>query len=85
MPLFKRKATVSLKAYDILEQARNLRVNVTDNYYQETRNNTLGRYVILSFTWRFGNFGGNRRGGMRGMPGMGMPGMGGGGYRGGRF
>ena len=25
--------------------------------YQETRNNTLGRYVILSFTWRFGNFG----------------------------
>lgn len=80
MPLFKRKATVSLKAYDLLEQARNLRVNVTDNYYQETRNNTLGRYVILSFTWRFGNFGGNRRGDMRGMPGMG-----GGGYRGGRF
>ena len=82
MPLFKRKATVSLKAYDILEQARNLRVNVTDNSSQETRNNTLGRYVILSFTWRFGNFGGDRKGGMRNMPGM--PGMGGG-YRGGRF
>ena len=64
MPLFKRQATISLKAYDLLEQARNLRVNVTDNYYQETRNNTLGRYVILSFTWRFGTFGGNR-GGMR--------------------
>ena len=81
MPLFKRQATISLKAYDLLEQARNLRVNVTDNYYQETRNNTLGRYVILSFTWRFGTFGGNRggnRGGMRGGPGMGGPGMGGG-------
>ena len=76
MPIFKRQATVSLKAYDLLEQAKNLRVNVTDNYYQETRNNTLGRYVILSFTWRFGNFGGNR-GGMRGGPGgmMGGPGM----------
>ena len=80
MPLFKRQATISLKAYDILDQARNLRVNVTDNYYQETRNNTLGRYVILSFTWRFGSFGGNQRGGgFRGGPGMGGPG----GFRGG--
>ena len=83
MPIFKRQATISLKAYDLLEQAKNLRVNVTDNYYQETRNNTLGRYVILSFTWRFGNFGGNR-GGMRGGPGMGGPGMGGPGMMGGR-
>ena len=56
-PLFRRQATLSLKAYDLLDQARNLRVATTDNYYQETRNNTLGRYVILSFTWRFGNFG----------------------------
>ena len=78
MPIFKRQATISLKAYDLLEQARNLRVNVTDNYYQETRNNTLGRYVILSFTWRFGNFGGQRGGGMRGGPGGGP-----GGFRGG--
>ena len=82
MPIFKRQATVSLKAYDLLEQARNLRVSVTDNYYQETLNNTLGRYVILSFTWRFGTFGGNRgnRGGMGG-PGNfrgGPPMMGGG-------
>ena len=57
MPLFHRMATLSLKAYDMLDQARNLMVTTTDNYYQETRNNTLGRYVMLSFTWRFGNFG----------------------------
>ena len=57
MPLFRRQATLSLKAYDILDQAKNLRVTTTDNYYQETRNNTLGRYIMLSFTWRFGNFG----------------------------
>ena len=56
-PLFKRQATLSLKAYDLLDQARNLRVASTENYYQETRNNTLGRYIMLSFTWRFGNFG----------------------------
>ena len=57
VPMFKRQATLSLKAYDILDQARNLSVVTTDNYYQETRNNTLGRYIMLSFTWRFGNFG----------------------------
>jgi hypothetical protein len=57
MPLFKRQATLSLKAYDLLDQAKNVRVATTDNYYSETRNNTLGRYIMLSFTWRFGNFG----------------------------
>ena len=82
VPLFKRQATLSLRAYDILDQAKNLQVAITDNYYQETRNNTLGRYVMLSFTWRFGNFGG-QRGGRMGGPGMGgrggfRPPMGGG-------
>ena len=88
-PLFHRQATLSLNAYDILDQSKNLRVNITDNYYQETRNNTLGRYIMLTFTWRFGSFGGgNNRGGFR--PGAGGP-MGGGfrggmgGFRGGRF
>ena len=57
VPVFKRQATIALKAYDILDQAKNLTVSDTENYHQEVRNNTLGRYVILSFTWRFGNFG----------------------------
>jgi hypothetical protein len=75
VPMFRRQATLSLNAYDILDQAKNLQVSITDNYYQETRNNTLGRYLMLSFTWRFGNFGGQRRGGQRmGPPGMGGPG-----------
>lgn len=55
--VFKRRGTISLKAYDILDQAKNLNVIDTANYHQETRNNTLGRYIMLSFTWRFGNFG----------------------------
>jgi len=56
-PLFKRKATLSLKAYDILDRAKNLTVSDTANYHQEVLNNTLGRYIMLSFTYRFGNFG----------------------------
>ena len=80
-PLFRRQATLSLKAYDLLDQAKNVRVASTDNYYSETRNNTLGRYIMLSFTWRFGNFGkageqmrsrmGSGPGGFRGGPPMG--------------
>jgi len=79
VPLFKRQATLALDAYDLLDQARNLQVSVTDNYYQETRNNTLGRYLMLTFTWRFGNFGGQRGGNRMGPP-MGGPG-GRGGFR----
>ena len=56
--LFKNKCTLALKAYDILGQSKNLSVSDSANYHIETRNNTLGRYIILSFTYRFGNFGG---------------------------
>ena len=75
--LFNNSVTLTLKAYDLLSQAKNLSVTNTSNYYQETVNNTLGRYVILSLTWRFGNFGNakNARGpmGRRGGPGAGGP------------
>ena len=62
--LFKKKFTLALKAYDILGQSKNLSVSDSSNYHIETRNNTLGRYIILSLTYRFGNFnqGGQRRG-----------------------
>jgi hypothetical protein len=69
--VFKKKATLALKAYDILGQSKNLSVSDSANYHLERRNNTLGRYIILSLTYRFGNFGGNR-GGMPGGP-MGHP------------
>ena len=68
--LFKNKCTLALKAYDILGQSKNLSVSDSANYHMETRNNTLGRYIILSLTYRFGNFGG----------GPGGPGAGRGGY-----
>ena len=75
--LFKNKCTLALKAYDILGQSKNLSVSDSANYHLETRNNTLGRYVILSFTYRFGNFAGGR-GGRGGHGGGRGPGFGGG-------
>ena len=63
--VFKKKATIALRAYDILNQAKNLMVTDASNYHQEVRNNTLGRYVVLSFTYRFGTFNNSRRGGPR--------------------
>ncbi len=82
--LFNKTCTLALRAYDLLNQAKNLSVTDASNYHQEVRNNTLGRYIIISFTYRFGTFGGGRRGhgpgGMRGGPGGGPMG---GGMRGG--
>jgi hypothetical protein len=73
--LFKKKFTIALKAYDILNQAKNLSITDNANYHQEVRNNTLGRYVIMSLTYRFGNMsnGSGRRG--PGGPGFGGPGL----------
>ncbi len=55
--LFKNSFTLALKAYDILNQSKNLSITDASNYHQEVRNNTLGRYIMLSLTYRFGNFG----------------------------
>ena len=68
--LFK-KFTLALKAYDILGQSKNLSVTDATNYHLETRNNTLGRYIILSLTYRFGNFKGAKGGPQRGPGGPG--------------
>ena len=54
--LFDKKMTLAVKCYDILGQAKNLTVTDSSNYHQETLNNTLGRYIIVSLTYRFGNF-----------------------------
>ncbi len=71
--VFKKKATLALKCYDILGQSKNLTVTDTSNYHSESVNNTLGRYIILSFTYRFGNFGGQQGGNMRMGGPMGPP------------
>ena len=72
--LFDDRMTLALNAYDIFNQAKNLSVTDASNYHMEAVNNTLGRYIILSVTWRFGNFGDamkNARGGPGRGPGGG--------------
>ena len=76
--LFKNAATLRFKVYDILRQARNTSITTTENYVQNVTNNTLGQYFMLSLTWRFGNFGDMRKGGMRMGGGPGRGPMGGG-------
>ncbi len=68
--LFKEAATLKVKVYDILKDAKNLTRTTTENYIQDVVNNTLGQYVMVTFTWRFGNFGDMKK--MRGMGGRGM-------------
>jgi hypothetical protein len=77
--LFKNKFTLALRAYDILDQAKNLSVTDASNYHQEVLNNTLGRYAVISLTYRFGNFGKKGSQMRMGGPGMGGPGGPGGG------
>ena len=67
--LFKKKVTLAVKGYDLLGQAKNLTVTDSANYHQEAVNNTLGRYLIVSLTYRFGNMDRSRMGGPGGRRG----------------
>ena len=52
----KDKMTLRFKVYDILNQAKNNYRTTTDNYVEDTYNNTLGQYFMISLVYRFGNF-----------------------------
>ena len=65
------RATVSLAVNDILNQQKSITRQITDNYVLDSSTNTLGRYFLVSFTYRFGTFGGQRSGGWGGGRGMG--------------
>lgn len=61
--LLKKKATLRFKVYDLLNQSKNIYRTTADNYVQDVVQNTLGQYFMISFTYRFGNFGGQGMGG----------------------
>ncbi len=73
---FAKKFTFSVIARDILGQEKAMSVSDSSNQHRETVSNTLGRYVIASLSWRFGQRQRGGRGGGRGGYG--------GGYGGGR-
>lgn len=52
-----KSATVTLKGYDLLGQKCNVRSNDTGNYFEDLRYNSLTRYVMVSFTYKFNTFG----------------------------
>lgn len=78
-----RSATLSVKAYDLLQQKNNIRRNVTANYIDDASYNALTRYFMVSFSYKFNTFGkGNEpktndmmRQGPPGGPGGPPPGM----------
>ncbi len=63
--MLKRMATLKFKMFDILNQSRNTYRTTADNYIEDITNNTLQQYFMVSFTIRFGSFGGSTRDGMR--------------------
>lgn len=67
--LFKKRCTLAVRGYDILGQSKNLFVTDSSNSHSEVWNNTLGRYIIVSLTYRFGTFNGRGEGRGPGGPG----------------
>lgn len=72
-----RSATVAVKVYDLLQQKNNVNRTITANYIDNTMYNSLTRYFMFTFTYRFNTFGkGNEpsTGGMGGPSRFGGPG-----------
>ncbi|MDO4510351.1 MAG: TonB-dependent receptor [Bacteroidales bacterium] len=51
-----RNASVQLSVFDILQQKKNINRNVTASYIEDAAYNSLTRYAMLTFTYRFTTF-----------------------------
>ncbi len=52
-----KQATIGIRAYDLLHQKQNISRNITANYIQDSEFNTVTRYFMLTFSYRFTAFG----------------------------
>ncbi len=52
-----RSLTLSLKAYDLLNQNSNIRRSISANYIEDVSTNTLGRYCMITVAYKFNTFG----------------------------
>lgn len=52
-----KAATVSFKVYDLLQQKSNIRRSVTANYIDDINYNSLTRYFMITFNYKFNTFG----------------------------
>jgi len=57
-----KRGTLTLRGFDLLDKNRILQRMGEMNYLREVRSNSMGRYVMLSFTWRLNQFGGENSG-----------------------
>ncbi|WP_344728340.1 outer membrane beta-barrel protein [Corallibacter vietnamensis] len=55
--VLKDKGTITLKAYDLLNQNTNARRSATQNYIEDSQSTVLERYFMLSFSWKFNSLG----------------------------
>ncbi len=72
-----RAATIQLKVYDILQQKTNINRTVTANYIDDSSYNSLTRYFMLTFTYKFNTFGAGNQPASNNMFGHGPGGPGG--------
>ena len=52
-----RQASITARIYDILEQRKSISRTVTANYIQDSEYNSLTRYAMFTFAYRFNTFG----------------------------
>lgn len=80
-----KQASLIVRAYDLLNQHNSITRSVTGTYIQDVETNSVGRYVMFSFAYKFNAFGGKDNRIQGGMPMPGGDGMRGGygGYGGG--
>ncbi len=55
------RAVISLKAVDLLDKNTGWSQISNINFLMQTQSNTIGRYIMLSFKYRFNKLGGKRR------------------------
>jgi hypothetical protein len=55
--MLKDQATLTLKAYDLLNQNTNARRTATQNYIQDSQSTVLQQYFMVSFSWKFNSLG----------------------------
>ena len=59
--LRREEAEITLSAYDLLNRNTNINRSISERYIQDTQNNALQRYFLLSFTYNLRKFGGSGR------------------------
>ncbi len=55
--VLKDKGSITLKAYDLLNQNNNVRRRATQNYIEDSESTVLQQYFMLGFSWKFNSLG----------------------------